>query len=238
MTIEVLYPEVANLYGDLENARYLARSCGADLAETALGEEPRFVSGDVALVTLGSTTERGQELVRDALRPWVEALKDRTAAGGLTLVTGNALEILGEAVLTDEGTEIPMLGLFPTRAQRRMMARHNSLYLGSFGEGMKIVGFKSQFSHSYGDNGAGLFTTLRGVGLNPEAKAEGFREGNLLATYLLGPLCVLNPDFSKYLLTVMGVENPTLAFEEVAYQVYRTRLEEFEDPKRGFGYGN
>ncbi|MGX8699606.1 MAG: hypothetical protein ACSW8F_06710 [bacterium] len=237
MKIEMLYPEVANLYGDLANAKYLARSCGAELVETKLGEEPHFVREEIALVTLCGTTERGQELCRDALAPWQEALRARTEQGGVTLITGNALELFGEYILTDAGEKLPMLGWFPTYAQRRMMARHNSLYLGKLGE-MKIVGFKSQFSHSYGENCAGLFTTLRGVGLNPEVQAEGFREKNLMATYLLGPLLILNPEFTKYILSLMGVERPALAFEEQAMEVYQTRLAEFEDPKRGFGYGN
>ena len=235
MKIEVLYPELCNLYGDLANAKYLARSSGAEFVMTKLGEPPAFLSEDVALVCIGGTTERGQEIVRDALRPYLSGFEDRTEAGGITLATGNALEIFGEYIARDDGSRIEMLGMFPTHAQRKMMQRHNSLYLGTFG-GQKIVGFKSQFSHSWGDNGDGLFTTLRGVGLNPDTMAEGIRKNNFLLTYLLGPLVILNPDFAKYLLTLMGVREPELAFEEAAYDVYRTRLTEFEDPDRGFVY--
>ena len=235
MKIEVIYPEICNLYGDLMNAEYLARSCGAELVSTGLKEKPRFLSEEIPLVFMGTTTERGQELARDAFAPWLDGLKQRTREGGLTLLTGNALELFGEYIQEEDGNRIPMLGLFPIHAERRMMARYNSLYLGKYGE-MDIVGFKSQFSHSYGDNGEGLFTTTRGAGLNPGVKAEGLRWNNLMATYLVGPLTIVNPPFAKELLRLMGVVEPHLEFEEAAMDAYRTRVEEFSDPNRGFTY--
>lgn len=235
MIIEVLYPEIANLYGDLYNAEYLARSCGAEIVSTKLTEKPRFISERVDLLYLGGTTERGQEIVRDALRPYVEDIKKRTAEGGVTLVTGNALEIFGEYIEEENGSRLEMLGLYPIRSERHMLNRYNALYLGEL-DGMRIVGFKGQFGHSYGDNGAGLFTTLRGAGLNPETKAEGIRDNNLMMTYLLGPLLVLNPPFTKYLLRLLGVQSPSLACEKTALEVYERRLSDFSEPGRNFVY--
>jgi len=235
MKIEILYPEVCNLYGDLMNAEYLARCCGAEIVRTSLKDEPRFVTEKVELVYMGTTTERGQELVRDALRPWLNALKERTEAGGVTLVTGNALEIFGEYIENEDGSRVPMLGEFPIHSDRHMMNRYNSLYLGKLGE-MDIVGFKSQFGHSYGDNGEGLFTTVRGAGINPDAKAEGLRRVNFMATYLIGPVIIVNPPFAKYVLELMGAEKPTLEFEETAMEVYNSRVNDFKEPDRGFIY--
>ncbi len=231
MKIEVLYPEVCNLYGELANAEYLARCCGAELVGTPLGTEPAFASQETALVLIGATTERGQELARNALAPYLDALKRRTEAGGVTLATGNALELFGEYIDCDGGERIPMLGLFPIHSERRLHSRHNSFYLGRLDD-MEVVGFKSQFGHSYGDNGTGLFETVRGVGLNPGIMAEGLRRKNFMATYLIGPLLILNPPFTKYLQSLMGVSNPTLPFEEAAMDVYNTHRREFSDPAR------
>lgn len=235
MKIEVLYPELCNLYAELENPKYLAASCGAELVYTSLGETPRFVREDIALVTMGTTTERGQEAVRDAFRPWLEDLKRRTEDGGVTLITGNAMEIFGKYIKTDNGQEIPMLGLFDIHSSRSFLQRYNALYLGTF-EDIKVVGFKSQFGHSWGNVGEGLFKTLRGAGLHPGESAEGVRTGNLMATYVQGPLLILNPLFSKKLLRMMGVPSPALAHEEAAMDAYRARLAEFEDMKRGTVY--
>lgn len=235
MKIEILYPELCNLYGDLMNAEYLARCCGAEIVRTSLKDEPQFVTERVDLVYMGTTTERGQELVRDALRPWLSALNERTAAGGVTLITGNALEIFGEYIENEDGSRVPMLGEFPIHSDRHMMSRYNSLYLGKL-EDMDIVGFKSQFGHSYGDNGDGLFMTTRGAGLNPDAKAEGLRRVNFMATYLIGPVVIVNPPFAKYILKLMGVPEPALEFEETAMEVYTARLSDFSQPERGFIY--
>jgi len=51
---------------------------------------------------------------------------------------------------------------------------------------------------------------------------------NLIATYLLGPLLVANPDFSKWLLKELGVEEPSLPFEEALYLAYETKKKEFQ----------
>ncbi len=231
MKIEVLYPEVCNLYGELSNAEYLARCSGAEIIGTPLGMEPAFVSQEIALVSIGATTERGQVLARDALAPSHESLERRTEAGGVTLATGNALELFGEYIDCDGGERLPMLGLFPIYSERRLHNRHNSFYLGKLDD-MEVVGFKSQFGHSYGDNGEGLFQTVRGVGLNPEVQAEGLRRKNFMATYLIGPLLILNPPFTKYLQSIMGISEPTIPFEAAAMDVYNTHRREFSDPSR------
>ena len=235
MKIEVLYPEICNLYGDLMNAEYLARSAGAELVRTSLKEQPAFTRENIDLVYMGCTTEQGQLLARDALRPYMDAIRKRIDDSGATLVTGNALEIFGEYIDADDGEKIEMLGLFPTYAKRRLMERHNSFYVGEF-DGEKVVGFKSQFGHSYGNPEEGLFATVKGVGLNPETPWEGLRRENFMATYLIGPVAVMNPPFAKSLLVLMGAENVTLAHEEAAMEVYETRVREFLEPERKAEY--
>ena len=60
MKIEVLYPEICNLYGDLGNIRYLQKSCPElEVVETDLKSRPAFLDGGVDLVYVGSATERG-----------------------------------------------------------------------------------------------------------------------------------------------------------------------------------
>ena len=63
MKAEILFPEVCNLYGDLQNIYYLKRCCPAlEIIETDLHSKPRFLTEDVALVYMGSTTEQGLRL--------------------------------------------------------------------------------------------------------------------------------------------------------------------------------
>ena len=237
MKIEVLFPETANLYGDLMNVEYLRRSCPEiEVVNTALKFAPLFPREKVDLVYLGSMTEEGQLLTAEALRPYLDVLRGRIAEGMNFLVTGNALEVFGDRITADDGTDFPGLGLFHTTAKHRMMNRYNALYVGKFGE-TDIVGFKSQFGHSWGETGAEpLFQTLRGAGLNPDVPGEGVRLGNFMATYVIGPLLILNPPFAKYVLRLMGAETPALAFETAAEELYAQRVREFSDPATGVDY--
>ena len=53
MKIEVLFPEVANLYGDLSNIEYLKKCLNDDveIIETSLNDEPAFVKqNDINLI--------------------------------------------------------------------------------------------------------------------------------------------------------------------------------------------
>lgn len=231
ITIEVLFGEFANLFGDLLNVKYLQQCLPeARVVHTALGERPAFADGGVSLVYMGGMTEGQQELAIDALRPYRADLERHIDAGGAGLFTGNALELLESHIENEDGSRIEALGLFPTHARRQMMNRYNALILETF-EGIKVVGYKGQFSHSYGDNSdCACFDVLRGDGLQPGSAKEGLRRNNFLATYTLGPLLPTNPLFTKRLQELMGVERPRLAFEDAAMEAYRTRLKEFEDP--------
>ena len=67
--------------------------------------------------------------------------------------------------------------------------------------------------------------------MNPSVDVEGIHVHNFFGTYLVGPFLVMNPEFTKYLMKVMGVENPKLAFEPVIMDAFERRMKEFSDPK-------
>lgn len=236
MKAEILFPEVCNLYGDLQNIHYLKRCCGQlEIAETDLKTKPRFLTEEIALVFMGSTTEQGLLLAAEALRPYRDDIAARVDAGQLFLATGNALDILGSYIDSDTAPRIEGLGLLDTHASYRMMQRHNSFFVGKF-EDMDIVGFKSLFGHSHGV-GEALFATVKGVGRDgTEGSGEGFRRGGLLATYLIGPLLILNPPLCKWLLRQMGAPSDALAFEQAAMDSYEKRVAEFMEPGRSWKY--
>ena len=141
--IEVLFPEVACLYGDLFNVKYLASSIKdsgleAEVISTSLKDTPAFVSGDVDMVYMGPMPEYAQELALEVLMPLKERIEELIEAGKVFLFTGNAFEIFGEYIERDDGSLIDCLGIYEGHAVRRMMKRYNSLYLGKFGEMDKI----------------------------------------------------------------------------------------------------
>ena len=229
MIIEILFPEFCNLYGDLANMDYLRRCLPqAEFVETPLQEEPLLAREKVDMVYLGPMTERLQEAVLEKLRPLRARIWELIDQDTLFLCTGNALELFGQYIVKEDGSRLECLSLFPLYAQRDMMHRHNSIFLGSF-EGEPVMGYKSQFTMAYpGDKSLGLFLRERGVGLNPRCPFEGVRVQNFFGTYLLGPLLINNPPFTKFLLSRLGVKAPTLAFEQEVQAAYDKRLKDFK----------
>jgi CobQ-like glutamine amidotransferase family enzyme len=210
---------------------------GAVVVETPLRARPAFLDRDVDLCYIGSSTERGQAIAASALAPWRDEISARIDDGARILATGNAPELFGEYIDCGDGHRVECLGLFGVHAKRDMLNRYNGLFLGKY-DNIDIVGFKSQFSHMWTDSeddDEALFEVVRGAGRRPGDRREGLRRNNFMASYLLGPLLIVNPPFAKQLLRDMGADTNELPFERAAMDAYDARLREFRDPKTGFG---
>ena len=229
MKIEVLFPEFANLFGDCWNWRYLARCMPqAELIETGYGDEPSFVSEKVDMIIMGAMTEHGQELAIKKLMPYRDRLRQLMGSGVVFLMTANAGEVFCEYIENEDGSRIAGLGLVPLHAKRDMMHRFNSTQLCAF-EDMELVGFKAEFSQLYGDNSENhLATVSYGTGINSKCKLEGVRINNFFSTAIVGPFLLMNPEFVKHLMKLLGIENPELKHEPIIMAAYEKRLADIE----------
>lgn len=265
MKIEVLFPEIANLYGDLMNVKYL-EDCipDAEIIRTSLQMKPRFTEEEVDLVYMGTTTEQGQLLALEKLMPYRDVILKRIEEGSNFLITGNAMELFGRRIEEDGKVVCQCLDVFPGIAKRSSINRFNSLFVGTFDPGkgnepdaakagsgdsagaadpITIVGFKSQFGHTFGESSdtqldpLAMIEARRGPGMNRYAKGEGIRINNFMATYIIGPLLVLNPPFTKWLIREkLGFPIEKMAFEEAAMDCYQARVAQYEDPNTGIYY--
>lgn len=229
LKIEILFPEFCNLYGDISNMKYLKKCLpNANFIETAFDEEPCFVKEKVNFIYLGPMTENMQEKVITKLNPYKEKIEELIKENVIFLITGNAIEIFGKYIENEDGSKIEALGIFDIYAKRDMLHRHNSIFIGKW-DNIDIVGFKSQFTFAYGNNEENYFAKVeKGIGLNKESKLEGIMKYNFIGTYLIGPILILNPLFTKKLIEKMGVKEKSLAFEEDLKVAYSQRLEEFK----------
>lgn len=229
LKIEILFPEFCNLYGDISNMKYLKKCLPkAQFLETAFDEEPAFAKEAVNFIYLGPMTEKMQEKVIHKLSPYKEKIKELIQKDVLFLITGNAMEIFGNYIEKEDGSKVEGLGIFHLYAKRDMLHRHNSMFIGEWEE-IELVGFKSQFTYSYGENNENYFAKVKkGIGLNKESILEGVQKHNFIATYLIGPILILNPYFTKRLIEKMGIEKPNLAFEEDTIAAYEQRVKELK----------
>lgn len=228
-TVEILFPEFCNLYGDISNMKYLKKCIPeANFIETSYSAEPAFISKEVNLIYIGPMTEKMQEKVINKLKPYKEKIQELIEKNVVFLITGNAIEIFGKYIENEDESKIEALDIFNIYAKRNMLKRHNSNFVGKY-EDIELVGFKSQFTFAYGDNEQNYFAKVeKGIGLNPESTLEGIQKNNFIATYLIGPILILNPKFTKKILEKMGIENINIAFEEDVQKAYEQRLKELK----------
>ncbi|WP_085830880.1 hypothetical protein [Collinsella vaginalis] len=236
IVIESLFPEFSSQGGDNGNIMYLRESLpDAEIIETRFTDEPAFASRDVSMIYLGYMTEAEQEQVAAKLMPYRDRLRTLADTGCVVLFTGNAAEILGRAIVRDDGRTIAGLGLFDFTTRLSYRHRRTEVFLGELVDGpgeepLEVAGYQIRFTEVDGDNSAEpLFRTVVGRGLGAEGGFEGFRRGTLFATWLAGPVLPLNPLFTEYLIGLLGSTAPA-AYRAVALDAYRKRLEEFRVP--------
>ena len=235
MTVEILFSEVCNRFGDTKNVQYLKQTLPqAEFIETALTDTPYFANAAPDLIYIGGMTENTQRRVIAKLFPLKGRLQALIDAGTVILATGNAGEVFMKHIsYVTERIETDGLGLVDLTVKTNLFDRFNGKVLGRF-EDMDIVGFKSQFSFVYGDNEKNPFVRVqRGIGYNRKSKLEGVRINNFFCTSLLGPLLPNNPLFTEYLLKLAGADTPA-AFRKEAMAAYEQRLKEFRDPTTKF----
>ncbi len=236
MTVEILF-EKAYLFGDEFNAEYLRRCLpDAEFVCTDLRDKPYFAEHTPDIIYMGAMSERNQLRAIEALMPYRDRLADLVEQGIHILFTGNSVDVLGthiHVIEADGKTENThkALGLFPCHAELTMNKRFFCSLLGN-ACGCDIVGFKTQFGHTYElPEEYGFIRVERGKGIYPGASMEGIHKNNLYATYLIGPILVMNPTFTKFFLKSAGAD-VTLPFEDVSMKAYEIRLAEFKDRSR------
>lgn len=236
--IEVLYPEYGNQAGDNGNVMYL-RAClpNATFIETSHGAVPYFADHTPDLIIMCNMTEHQQEAVIEQLRPYKDRLARLIDEGVHMLFTGNAAEVLGSSIHDAKTGTVEGLGLLDIMTERTMSMRYRSVVVGSFEtdsakKPLEIVGFKIQFTQvNAGTDVVPFMENTVGWGLNERTQSEGVRKSNLLATWMIGPLLPLNPDFTGWLLdNITGGGSPHLAFEPEARSAYLKRLRELKTP--------
>ena len=130
----------------------------------------------------------------------------------------------------DERAERKTLNLFDVYFERDKAVRNNSLFIGEFKD-LKIVGNKSSFTYMYGNNKYPFINTLYGsVGMNKNSKVEGIHYKNFFATTVLGPLLILNPYFTEYLIRLKDPKYKLL-YQDDMIKSYESRLESLIDRK-------
>ena len=210
-----LYPDLMNIYADRGNLLVLRRRCewrgiGFELTPAGFGEEIDPAAHD--LFYLGGGQDRDQRLCAEDLvatkRDVLHAAADRGAAilgvcGGYQLL-GHAYELGAE--------EIRGVGLVDLRTVRSDEPR----LIGNVavevelepGDRRVLAGFENHAGRTHlGPGEQPLGRVLSGHGNTGASGFEGVRRGNVVGTYLHGPLLPKNAWFADWLIrTATGLD--------------------------------
>lgn len=194
-----LYPDQMNIYADRGNILFLGMRCKwreIDFLVRGCGIGDTFEPAECDLLYIGGGQDRDQELVaRDLLDSKREAMEATFSAGKVILAVCGGYQLLGGEWETGTGIH-EGLGLVDVRTIRSDEARLTGPVLIETdfgGEPMSVAGFENHGGRTYlGGQTTPFGRVLSGHGNNDEDEFEGVMEGNLIGTYLHGPLLPKN----------------------------------------------
>jgi lipid II isoglutaminyl synthase (glutamine-hydrolysing) len=202
-----LYPEQMNIYADRGNIVFLRRRCewrGVGFSYAAAGLDEDFDPAAHDLLYLGGGQDRDQRAVAaDLVAGKREAISAAVERGAPMLAVCGGYQLLGHSYQLDE-ERLQGLGLVDLETVRKPGRRliGNVAIEVDLGAGPKTVaGFENHGGRTYLRSGAQpLGRVLAGFGNNGEDGLEGVRSGNLIGTYLHGPLLPKNAWLADHLI--------------------------------------
>ena len=222
-----LYPELMNIYADRGNIAVLRARCewrglGFRFAAASLGEAIDPEGHD--LLYMGGGQDRDQVAVaRDMVATKREALHAAAARGTVVLAVCGGYQLLGSSYQLGE-EELPGVELVDLRTVREEGPRliGNCAIEADLGGGPRVIaGFENHGGRTYlGPAERPLGRVIAGHGNNGTDGTEGVRRGNVIGTYLHGPLLPKNAWLADRLIELaLGVELQPLddELEEAAH---------------------
>ncbi len=210
-----LYPDLMNIYADRGNLLMLQRRCewrgiGFELTGSGIGDPLDSEAAD--LYYMGGGQDRDQELcAADLFEHKRSALGRAADRGAVVLGVCGGYQLLGHSYQLG-ASELPGIGLLDVRTVRadgpRLVGNVAIEVALPGGAGSVLAGFENHGGRTHvGGDAEPLGRVLKGHGNNGTDGNEGAVTGNVIGTYLHGPLLPKNVWFADWLIsTALGGE--------------------------------
>ncbi len=212
-----LYPDLMNIYADRGNLLLLEQRCrwrgiGFSVQDVSLGDPLDPDAAD--LYYIGGGQDRDQKLCAlDLAEVKRDALHAVAARGGVILAVCGGYQLLGESYeLGDETLPgVALVDLHTVREEGPRLIGNIAIEVElEPGRPRVLAGFENHGGRTHlGPRARPLGRVLRGHGNDGRSRYEGVREGNVIGTYMHGPLLPKNAWFADWLIaTALGLETP------------------------------
>ena len=203
-----LYPDLMNIYADRGNLLVLERRCrwrGIGFRVTPSGLGDRLDPDAADLYYLGGGQDRDQKLCAlDLAEVKRDALHAAAARGAVILAVCGGYQLLGHSYELGEETlpGIGLVDLVTVRSDEPRLIGNVAIEVElETGAPRVLAGFENHGGRTrLGAGEAPLGRVLEGYGNNGKDGYEGVRRGNVIGTYLHGPLLPKNVWFADWLI--------------------------------------
>jgi CobQ-like glutamine amidotransferase family enzyme len=213
-----LYPQHMNLYGDRGNVLCLLRRMqwrGWALEVVGVGLGPHEGLEDFDLYLWGGGQDAQQwAIVEDLHQHKAQGLRQAMARQAAMLAICGGYQLLGHYYQPQQGERLQGLGLLnlhTVAGAKRLIGNVQAHTLPTAPpalQGLTLVGFENHSGKTYLGEGLSPLAKLQGAqlqgpqggGNNGEDGFEGVLAGNVVGTYLHGPVLPKNPALADFLL--------------------------------------
>jgi CobQ-like glutamine amidotransferase family enzyme len=218
-----LYPDLMNIYADRGNLLLLERRCrwrGLDFAVTASGLGEALDPEAADLFYIGGGQDRDQRLCAlDLAEVKRDALHAAAQRGAVILAVCGGYQLLGHSYQLGE-ERLPGVGLVDLHTVRadapRLIGNVAIEVELEAGQRRVLAGFENHGGRTHlGAGATALGRVLKGHGNNGRDRLEGIRQGNVIGTYLHGPLLPKNAWFADWLIAAaLALDEPLAALDD------------------------
>ena len=198
-----LYPREMSIYGDLGNTRCLAARLRWHGYRPVVHDHHPGAPwpGRADIVLGGGGQDSGQVRVTEDLARHADRLRELALDGLPMLMICGMYQLFGEAFITVEGRRLPGLGILDVTTRGNATRMIGPVVLDTdFGS---VVGYENHSGSTVLGQGQQPFGRVRhGSGNNGSDGHEGARTGNVVGSYLHGPVLPANPALADGLLEV------------------------------------
>ena len=220
-----LYPDLMNIYADRGNLIMLERRCewrgiGFEFSSAGLGEPMDPDGAD--LYYIGGGQDRDQKLcAHDLAERKRDDVHAAAARGAVILAVCGGYQLLGRSY--ELGAEtlpgVGLVDLYTVRSEESRLIGNVAIEVqldpGSSAPPRVLAGFENHGGRTFLGNAQPLGRVLKGHGNNGGDGHEGVRSGNVIGTYLHGPLLPKNAWFADWLIgRALGLRGPLAALDD------------------------